>query len=78
VPIALGANQVLSSATHLFAKGAVMAIGALPVALIRFLLASSVLYAWQRSCSGYRQGGRGGFRKPPLTTQTRHSHVIAH
>jgi drug/metabolite transporter (DMT)-like permease len=49
VPIALGANQVLSSATHLFAKGAVMAIGALPVALIRFLLASSVLYAWQRS-----------------------------
>jgi len=48
VPLALAANQVLASATHLFAKGAVMAIGALPVALIRFVLASAVLWGWQR------------------------------
>ncbi|HEU4333003.1 MAG TPA: DMT family transporter [Candidatus Eisenbacteria bacterium] len=46
--MALAANQVLASATHLFAKGAVVAIGALPVALIRFLLASAVLWGWQR------------------------------
>ncbi len=48
MPLALAANQVLASATHLFAKGAVMAIGALPVALIRFVLASAVLWGWQR------------------------------
>jgi drug/metabolite transporter (DMT)-like permease len=48
VALALAANQILASATHLFAKGAVVAIGALPVALIRFLLASAVLWGWQR------------------------------
>ena len=40
VAIALGANQFLSSGTHLIAKAAVMALGALPVALLRFTLAS--------------------------------------
>jgi len=40
VAVALGANQVLSSGTHLIAKAAVTAIGALPVALLRFTIAS--------------------------------------
>lgn len=47
--MALAANQILSSATHLFAKSAVVALGALPVALIRFLLASAALWGWQRA-----------------------------
>lgn len=46
--MALAANQVLASATHLFAKVAVVAVGALPVALIRFVLASVALWSWQR------------------------------
>jgi drug/metabolite transporter (DMT)-like permease len=48
VAIALAVNQILSSATHLFAKTAVMALGALPVALLRFTIASIVLLGWQR------------------------------
>jgi len=46
--VALGVYQVLASATHLFAKGAVVALGALPVALIRFAIASATLWGWQR------------------------------
>lgn len=49
VALALGANQILASATHLFAKGAVAAIGALPVALLRFVIASVSLWGWQRA-----------------------------
>ena len=49
VALALAANQILASATHLFAKGAVVAVGALPVALIRFLIASATLWGWQRA-----------------------------
>jgi drug/metabolite transporter (DMT)-like permease len=49
VALALAANQILSSGTHLFAKGAVMALGALPVALMRFVLASATLWTWQRT-----------------------------
>jgi drug/metabolite transporter (DMT)-like permease len=49
VALALAANQILSSATHLFAKSAVVAVGALPVALIRFVLASATLWGWQRA-----------------------------
>ena len=49
VPLALAANQVLASATHLFAKGAVTALGALPVALLRFVIASIALLLWQRA-----------------------------
>lgn len=48
VAAALAVNQVLASATHLFAKGAVVALGALPVALLRFVIASTVLGGWQR------------------------------
>ena len=40
---ALGLNQVLSSLTHLIGKGAVAAIGPLPVALLRFTIASTAL-----------------------------------
>lgn len=49
VALALAANQILASATHLFAKGAVVAVGALPVALLRFLIASATLWSWQRA-----------------------------
>ena len=38
----------MASATHLFAKGAVGAVGALPVALTRFVIASATLWGWQR------------------------------
>lgn len=38
--MALGTNQVLSSGTHVIAKGAVTAIGPFPVALLRFTIAS--------------------------------------
>ena len=48
VALALAGNQLLASATHLFAKGAVTALGALPVALLRFAIASITLGAWQR------------------------------
>src|SRR5215471_11749657 len=40
VGLALGFNQVLSSGTHLTAKAAMSALGALPVALLRFTIAS--------------------------------------
>jgi drug/metabolite transporter (DMT)-like permease len=48
VGLALAANQVLASATHIFAKGAVVSLGALPVALLRFGIASVTLGGWQR------------------------------
>jgi drug/metabolite transporter (DMT)-like permease len=48
VGLALGLNQVLSSLTHIIAKGATAAIGPLPVALIRFTIASSALLLNQR------------------------------
>jgi len=48
VALALAANQILASGTHLVAKGAVVALGALPVALLRFLVASVALAGWQR------------------------------
>jgi drug/metabolite transporter (DMT)-like permease len=48
IALALAANQVLASATHIFAKGAVTALGALPVALLRFAIASITLGGWQR------------------------------
>lgn len=46
VAAALASNQVLASATHLLAKGAVSALGPLPVALLRFMIASTALGAW--------------------------------
>jgi drug/metabolite transporter (DMT)-like permease len=41
-------NQLLSSGTHIIAKGAVMAIGPLAVALLRFVGASTALLLHQR------------------------------
>ncbi|HYR69135.1 MAG TPA: DMT family transporter, partial [Candidatus Dormibacteraeota bacterium] len=45
--LALAANQLLSSGTHLIAKGAMSAIGPLPVALLRFAGASAALLLYQ-------------------------------
>ena len=46
VALALAANQLLSSGTHLIAKAALGAIGPLPVALLRFVAASAALVAY--------------------------------
>jgi drug/metabolite transporter (DMT)-like permease len=46
--LALGLNQLLSSGTHIIGKGAVMAIGPFPVALLRFTIASTALLLSQR------------------------------
>jgi len=46
--LALGVNQLLSSGTHLVAKGAVGAIGPLAIALLRFTGASLALLAQNR------------------------------
>jgi drug/metabolite transporter (DMT)-like permease len=48
VALALGLNQLLSSGTHLIAKGALTAIGPLSVALLRFSTASLVLLLERR------------------------------
>ena len=42
------ANQLLSSGTHLIAKGALLALNPLSVALLRFISASTVLFAYLR------------------------------
>jgi drug/metabolite transporter (DMT)-like permease len=42
------ANQLLSSGTHLIAKGAMLLLHPLSVALLRFLAASTVLFAYLR------------------------------
>lgn len=47
--LALAANQLLSSGTHLVAKGTVGAIGPLSVSLLRFTGASLALLAHQRA-----------------------------
>ncbi len=46
--LALVANQLLSSGTHLIAKGAMLILHPLTVALLRFLAASAVLFAYLR------------------------------
>jgi drug/metabolite transporter (DMT)-like permease len=46
--LALVANQLLSSGTHLIAKGAMLLLHPLSVALLRFLAASAVLFAYLR------------------------------
>jgi len=53
VAVALGANQVLSSGTHLIAKAAVTALGALPVALLRFTIASIAFLVLGRLRGGW-------------------------
>ena len=45
--LALVANQLLSSGTHLIAKGTIMVLGPLSVALMRFIGASLTLLAFQ-------------------------------
>jgi drug/metabolite transporter (DMT)-like permease len=44
--LALAANQLLSSGTHLIAKGALFVLPPLSVALLRFLAASAVFLGW--------------------------------
>lgn len=44
----MAANQLLSSGTHLVAKGAIASIGPLPIALLRFAGASAALLLYQR------------------------------
>ena len=47
--LALGANQLLSSGTHIIAKGTVGALGPLSTALLRFVSASVVLLVQERA-----------------------------
>jgi len=58
VVLALGANQVLSSGTHLIAKAAVMSLGALPVALLRFTIASIAFLVLGRIRGGWSKVDR--------------------
>jgi drug/metabolite transporter (DMT)-like permease len=46
--LALAGTQLLSSGTHLIAKGAMLLLNPLSVALLRFLAASAVLFAFLR------------------------------
>lgn len=50
--LALTANQLLSSGTHLIAKGALLVLSPLAVALLRFVSASLVLFGYLRFRTG--------------------------
>jgi drug/metabolite transporter (DMT)-like permease len=52
--LALGANQLLSSGTHLIAKAALLRLSPLAVALLRFVSASTVLLGYLRLTGGGR------------------------